>query len=55
MDSLASFEAVKAKVDYEVRTGGMTNEQAKDIIDSARESYRNNEYNKQLDKRRLSK
>jgi len=55
MDSLASFEAVKAKVEYEVKTGGMTNEQARDIISSARESYRSNAYNKELERRKLSK
>lgn len=49
MDSLASFEMIKAQVEDAVKAGKLPTEQAAKIIREAREAYRSEAYNRRVD------
>lgn len=55
MDSLKSFEGAKLAIDKAFKNGEISGNDAKKILEKSRESYRNGNYNRELEKRGLSK
>jgi len=50
IDSYQSWKQAEKKIDDAYKSGKLSGDQAKKILDSARDNYRNNNYNKQMDK-----
>jgi len=55
IDSHKSFEHVKRKVDAAVKSGELPREQAREVINQARKSYSNNDYNRAISKHNRSR
>lgn len=49
IDNYASFRFIETKLDGAVKRGAMSREQAKKVLDEARQNYRDNRYNKLID------
>ena len=50
MDSYLSFRNAQGYIDSQVKLGKMTREKAKEILDKARVNYRNQSYNRQIER-----
>ena len=51
MDATLSLRMVEAKVDLAVKKGELSNMEARQILKDARYNYRNNTYNKMMERR----
>ena len=50
MDSFLSFRVVEKQIDMAVKKGELSREKARSILTEARESYRQQKYNKAIQK-----
>ena len=51
MNASLSLRMIEAKVDLAVKNGELSNKEARDILKDARYNYRNNTYNKMMERR----
>lgn len=52
MDAFKSFKHVEKKIEKAHKDGQISRERAKQVLDDARKNYKNNSYNREMDKQK---